>query len=79
MNTDTVVLFQSKMLTLNFYRSLDYARSDESIIYFTDLCKPLETYIYAKKKHPFTSYPAAKHPNAANFLVQKLTKTSELF
>ena len=55
--------FRTEPLTLNSCRSLDYARGNESIIYFTELCKPIETYIYARKKHPFASYPAAKHPN----------------
>ena len=56
--------FQAESLTLNSRHSVDYARGNESIIYFTDLCKPVETYIYARKKHPFAIYPAAKHPNA---------------
>ena len=55
----------AETLTSNSFRSLDYARGNESIVYFTDLCKPIETYIYASKNHPFASYPAAKHPNAA--------------
>ena len=37
-NTGTVELFQSETLTLNSFRGLDYARCNESIIYFTDLC-----------------------------------------
>ena len=28
---------------------------------------PLEIYIYATKKPPFTSYPAAKHPKQSKF------------
>ena len=52
--------FQSETLTLNSCLSLDY---------FTDLCKPIETYIYARKKHPFASYPAAKHPKHSKFTV----------
>ena len=48
-NTDTVAFFQSEPLPSNSFRSLDYARGNESIIYFTDLCKPIETYIYARK------------------------------
>ena len=43
--------FQSETQTSNSCRSLDYARGNKSIIYFTDLCKPIETYIYAKKKY----------------------------
>ena len=66
--------FQSKTLTLNSCHSLDYAHSNESIIYFTDLCMPIETYIYARKKHPFASYPAAKHPNAASLRLQTYDK-----
>ena len=29
---------------------------------FKNLCKPIAIYIYARKQHPFTSYPTAKHP-----------------
>ena len=48
-------------------------------IYFTDLCKPIETYIYARKEHPFASYPAAKHPNAANLQLQTYDKNQWTF
>ena len=79
-NTDTVTLFPSETLTLNSCHSLDYARGNESIIYFTNLSKPIEkTYIYAKKKHSFVSYPAAKHPNAANFRLQTYDKNQWTF
>ena len=61
--------FQSETLTSNSCRSLDYAHCNESNIYFTDLCKPIETYIYARKKHPFASYPAAKHPKHSKFAI----------
>ena len=71
--------FQSETLALNACRSLDYAHGNESIIYFTDLCKPLETYIYARKKHPFASYPAAKHPNAAKLWLQTYDKNQWTF
>ena len=60
---------KSEPLTLNSCRSLDYARGNESIIHFTDLCKPIETYIYARKKHTFTGYPAAKHPKHSKFTI----------
>ena len=70
-NTGTgAFFFQTEPLTLNSCRSLDYARGNESIIYVTDLCKPIEIYVYARKKHPFASYPAAKHPNTANLRLQ---------
>ena len=61
--------FQSETVTLNSCRSLDCARGNEPIIYFTDLCKPIETYIYVRKKHPFASYPAAKHPKHSKFAI----------
>ena len=61
---------------MNSCRSLDYA---ESIIYFTDLCKSIETYIYAKKKHLFASYPAAKHPNTANLRLHTYDKNQWTF
>ena len=35
--------------TLNYYR--DYARGNWSIIYFNDLCRLIEIYIYVTKKH----------------------------
>ena len=38
--------------TFNFCRSLDYARGNKYIIFLM---------IYARKKHPFTCCPAAKH------------------
>ena len=59
-----LLVFRGETLTSN--SSLDSARGNESIIYFTKPCKPIEIYIYASKKHPFASDPAAKHPNAAN-------------
>ena len=31
-------------------------------------------YIYARKKHPFASYPTAKYPNAANLRLQTYDK-----
>ena len=61
--------FQSETLTLNSSRSLDYERGNESIFHFTDLFKPIETYIYAKKKYPFASYPAAKHTKHSKFAI----------
>ena len=41
--------FRTEPLTLNSCRSLHYARGNESIIYFTELCKPVETYVYVRK------------------------------
>ena len=38
----------------------------------TDLCKPIETYIYAKKKHPFANYLAAKHPKRSKLAVTNI-------
>ena len=40
-----------------------------SIIYFNDLRKPIEIYIYSRKKHPFTSYPVAKHLKRSKFVI----------
>ena len=71
--------FQNETLTLNFFHGLDYAPSIESIIYFTDLCEPIETYIYARKKQSFASYLAAKHPNAANLQLQTYDKNQWTF
>ena len=43
---------QTEPLTLNFCCSLDYARGNESITYFTDLCKPIEhTSMLGKSTH----------------------------
>ena len=71
--------FQSETLTFYSFRSLDYARGNESIIYFTDLCKPIETYIYVRKKHPFASYPAAKHPKRSKFSITDMRQKSVEF
>ena len=54
--------FQSETLTLNPCCSLDYACGNESIIYFTHLCKPIETYIYARKKTPICKLSRSKAP-----------------
>ena len=70
---------KSEPLLSNSFHSLDYARGNESIICFTDPCKTIKTHIYAMKKHPFASYSAAKHPNAANLRLQTYDKNSELF
>ena len=78
-NTNTVTFFQSDPLPSNSFRSFDYARGNESIFYFTDLCKPIETYIYARKKHPFASYPAAKHLSAADLRLQTYDKNQRTF
>ena len=64
-NTDTVALFPKWNTNIELLLSLYYARGNESIIYVTNLGKPTESYIYARKKLPLASYPAAKHPNAA--------------
>ena len=61
-NTKTVMLFSIVKDKHYSCRSLGYASGNESIISIDDLCKPIETYIYARNKHPFTSYAAAKHP-----------------
>ena len=66
--------FQSEALTSNSCRSLDYVRGNESIVYFNDLRKLIETHIYVRKKYPFARYPAAKHPNAANLRLQTYDK-----
>ena len=71
--------FQRASLPSNSFRSFDYARGNESIIYFTDLCTPIDTYIYARNKHPFASYPAAKHPNAAKLRLQTYDKNQWTF
>ena len=74
-----VAFFQSEPLPSNSFRSFNYARGNESIIYFTDLYKPIETYIYVRKKHPLASNPAAKHPNAANLRLQTYDKNQWTF
>ena len=75
-----MTLLQFGIQTLNSCRSLDYARGNESIIYFIDLCKLIEIYIYAKKKRPFTSYPVAKQPKHSKFAITDMRqKPVELF
>ena len=58
MNMKPVTLFPS----IELLSQSCYACGHDSIRIFTDLCKSIEIYIYARKKHPFTSYLAAKHP-----------------
>ena len=65
---------RTEPLTLNSFRSFHYARGNKSIIYFIDLCKPIETYIYAKKKNLFASYSATKHSKASNLRLQTYDK-----
>ena len=71
--------FQSEPLLSNSFRSFDYTRGNESIIYFTDLCKPIETYVYVRKKHPFASYPQQSTQTQQTCGYRHTTKTSELF
>ena len=62
----------SNTLMFNFYRSLDCACENESIIYFPT--------IYGRKKHPFTGYPAAMHPNHSKFAITDMReKPANLF
>ena len=56
---DSNTFFSKVKQTLNSCRSFRYARSNESIIIFNDLCKPIEIHIYSRKKHPFASYPVS--------------------
>ena len=56
--------------TLNPRHSLDYA------LYFNDLCTPIEIYIYARKKYPFTSSPAAKHPKHCKFAIKDMQENA---
>ena len=44
-----------------------------------NLCKPIEIYICARKKHPFTSYPAAKHPKTTYLRLQIYDKNHRTF
>ena len=80
-NTDTAAVFPK----VSHYRRTPFAvltmHAVTSLLstYFTDLCKPVETYIYAWKKHPFASYPAAKHPNTANLRLQTYDKDQWTF
>ena len=42
--------------------------------FFNDLYKPMKTCTYVRKKKPFRSYPAAKHPNTTNLRLQTYNK-----
>ena len=54
----------------NFYRSLDCARKKTSLFYtFQRSIKLIEIYVYARKKHPSSGYPAAKHPKHSKFAI----------
>ena len=63
------MFLQGGSQTLNFCCSLYCARSNGSNIYFNDLSEPIEIYIYARKKHLFTTYPAAKHHKHSKFAI----------
>ena len=41
-------------------------------IFFNNLHKPIKTSIYARKKYPFTSYAAAKHPKHNKLAIANL-------
>ena len=75
------IMEQNGPRTLISCRSLDYACSNESIILIMDIRKPIEIYIYAKKKHSFTSYPAACIPPKTQQIChyRHAKKTSEVF
>ena len=49
------------------------------VIFYDDLCKPIEIYIYVRKKHPFASYPAAKHPKHRKLAVTDIPEKSVEF
>ena len=71
--------FRSETILLNSCRSLDYARCNEYIIYFADLRKPIETYIYARKKAPICKLSRSKAPKTQQiYLYRHTRKTSEL-
>ena len=75
-----MTLFRSKHKHFNPVAvCLGDARGNKSIIFFNDLCKPIEIYIYARKKHPFTNYPAAQHPKTINLRLQTYDKTQWTF
>ena len=77
-NSDT--FFWSGIQTLNSCCSLGYAPGNKSIIFFNDLFKPIEIYDYARKKSPFTSYSAAKHPKHSKFAITDMReKPVDLF
>ena len=77
---DSDAFFLSVTQTFNSCRSLDCGRSNRSIIFFNDLRKPIEIYIYARNYHPFTSYLTAKHPKHNKFAITDMRKKPvELF
>ena len=70
--------FQSETLTSNSCRSLDYARGNESIIYFTDLCKSIETSMLGKITH-LQVIPQQRTKTQQTCGYRHTTKTSGLF
>ena len=56
----------SRNVKIQSQRSLS-TRYQLYYICFNGLCKPIEKYIYASKKHPFTSYPATKQQKHSKF------------
>ena len=69
------MLFPKRNTNIKLLSQSDYAHDNKSIICFKDLCKAIEIYIYARKKYPFTSYPAAKQQNAANLRLETYEKS----
>ena len=60
--------------------SLNNACGKRSIINFNNLCKPIEIYIYARKKHPFTSYSTTNHlKHSKSAITDVREKTADLF
>ena len=47
-------------------------KTDLELLSQFSLCKPTETYIYARKKHPFASYSAAKHLKHSKFAITNI-------
>ena len=58
-NLEKVTFLQDITQILNSRSGLNFARDNQSIIYFNDICNLIEIYIYARKEHPFTSYSRA--------------------
>ena len=71
--------FQSETLTFNSCHSLDHAGGNDSIIYFTDLCKPIETYIYAKESTHLQVIPQQSTQTQQTCGYRHTTKPSRLF
>ena len=79
-NPNTVALFPKwNTNTINFCHSFDCARGKESIIFFNDLCKPIETISMLGKSTHLQFIPQQSTQSTANLPLQTCEKNQQIF